>query len=122
VENPLAISAATQENVNKLVGRMFSEIDMLPAPEPEADEEMPLYTLPEADVTFTVEPMGDGEFRVVGKRIERAAAMTYWDYDEAVYRFQRLLDTLGVTAALREAGVQEGDTVHIGAHELEWSD
>ena len=48
--------------------------------------------------------------------------MTYWDYDEAVLRFQRLLDTLGVTEALRAAGVQEGDTVHIGEHELEWSD
>jgi GTP-binding protein len=122
VENPLAISAATQENVSRLIGRMFSEMDALPAPEPEADEEMPLYTLPEADVTFSVEPMGEGQYRVVGKRIERAAAMTYWDYDEAVFRFQRLLDTLGVTKALREAGVQEGDTVHIGTHELEWSD
>ncbi len=48
--------------------------------------------------------------------------MTYWDYDEAILRFQRLLDTLGVTEALREAGVQEGDTVYIGEHELEWSD
>jgi GTP-binding protein len=121
VERPLAISAATQENVSRLIGRMFTEMDALPEPEPET-EEMPLYTLPEADVIFNVEPMGEGQYRVVGKRIERAAAMTYWDYDEAVMRFQRLLDTLGVTAALRDAGVQEGDTVHIGAHELEWSD
>ena len=83
---------------------------------------MPLYTLPEVDMTFSVEQLGAGEYRVVGKRIERAAAMTYWDYDEAVLRFQRLLDTLGVTEALRAAGVQEGDTVHIGEHELEWSD
>ena len=119
--HPIAISAAAQENVNKLVQRLFAEIDALPAVVPITDE-MPLYTLPEVNVSFTVEPMSEGQYRVVGKRVERAAAMTYWDYDEAVLRFQRLLDTLGVTEALRAAGVQEGDTVHIGEHELEWSD
>lgn len=121
VEEPLAISAATTENVQRLVQRMFTEIDSLPEPEPLA-EEMPVYSLPETDVSFSVEKLSEGEYRVVGKRIERAAAMTYWDYDEAILRFQRLLDTVGVTDALRAAGVQEGDTVHIGDHELEWSD
>jgi GTP-binding protein len=121
VTDPLAISAAAQENVTRLVQRMFAEIDALPEPEPET-ETMPVYSLPEADVTFTVEQVGEGEYRVAGKRIERAAAMTYWDYDEAVLRFQRLLDTLGITQALRDAGVQEGDSVYIGEHELEWSD
>jgi len=47
---------------------------------------------------------------------------TYWDYEEAVNRFQRMLDTIGVTEALRKAGVEEGDSVYIGENELEWSD
>jgi GTP-binding protein len=46
--------------------------------------------------------------------------MTYWEYDEAVRRFQTLLEHLGVEAALREAGVETGDTVRIGEYELEW--
>jgi len=46
--------------------------------------------------------------------------MTDWDNDEAVARFQRVAAALGVTAALEEAGVQPGDTVHIGNAELEW--
>ncbi len=121
VSEPLAISAATTENVNRLVQRMFAEMAALPEPEP-LSEEMPVYSLPEADVSFSIEKLDEGEYRVVGKRIERAAAMTYWDYEEAILRFQRLLDTVGVTDALRAAGVQEGDTVHIGDHELEWSD
>ena len=57
-----------------------------------------------------------------GRRIERAAAMTYWDYDEAVMRFQNILETLGISKALVEAGVEVGDTVYIGDYELEWSD
>ncbi len=121
VEKPLAISAMTRDNVTLLIQRVFAEIDVLPDAEPLADE-MPVYTLPEEEIMFTVEKVGDEAYRILGRRVERAAAMTYWDYDEAILRFQRLLDTLGVTAALREAGVQEGDTVYIGEHELEWSD
>ena len=37
-------------------------------------------------------------------------------------RFQRILEMLGIDKALREAGVQNGDTVHIGDFELEWQD
>jgi GTP-binding protein len=48
--------------------------------------------------------------------------MTYWEYDESIRRFQRILETLGIDAALRKAGVEEGDTVMIGDYELEWSD
>lgn len=48
--------------------------------------------------------------------------MTRWEYYEAVLRFQRILEALGIAAALREQGVQEGDTVRIGKMELEWSE
>ena len=56
------------------------------------------------------------------KRIERAAEMTYWEFDEAVARFQRILELLGINRALQEAGVRQGDTVRIGEYELEWKD
>ncbi len=48
--------------------------------------------------------------------------MTYWDYEEAVARFQKTLETLGVAQALVDAGIQEGDTVYIGEYELEWTE
>jgi Obg family GTPase CgtA-like protein len=48
--------------------------------------------------------------------------MTYWDNDEAVLRFQNILETLGISEALVKAGVQVGDTVYIGDYELEWTD
>ncbi len=48
--------------------------------------------------------------------------MTKWDYYAAVMRFQRILEALEITQALQVAGVAEGDTVHIGAIEFEWSD
>ena len=121
VEQPMAISAATQHNVTALLQRMFQTFAELPVEEP-APAVMPVYELPPEEVVFTVEKAGEGEYRVLGRRIERAANMTYWDYDEAIQRFQKTLDFLGVTEALREAGIQEGDSVFIGEHELEWSD
>ena len=48
--------------------------------------------------------------------------MTFWEYEGSVRRFQRLMERLGVEAALRKAGVQPGDTVFIGEYELEWQE
>jgi GTP-binding protein len=48
--------------------------------------------------------------------------MTYWEHDQSVRRFQRILETLGIDEALREAGISPGDTVVIGDYELEWED
>ena len=82
---------------------------------------MPVYR-PESDPReFTIKQTRSG-YRVSGEAIERAAAMTYWEYFQSVARFQRILRTLGIEKALRKAGIQPGDTVFIGDHELEWSE
>lgn len=123
VEQPLHISAAAREDITPLVQKMFGKLAQVSEEIPAVEGDgMPLYELPEVEVPFEVEQLEEGVFAVTGKRIERAAAMTYWDYEEAVLRFQRTLEVLGITAALREAGVEPGDTVIIGEHELEWSD
>lgn len=119
---PMAISGMTRENVRQVVQRIFQLVDSLPPEERAPIAEMPVYELPEETVPFTIEREGDGLFRVTGRRIERAAQMTYWDNEEAIMRFQQILETLGISAALEEAGVKPGDTVYIGEYELEWSD
>lgn len=118
---PIAISAAAHQNVDAVVQRMFQVMDSLPVEVAPPAIEMPVYELPEDEFEFQIVVEEDG-YRVIGKRIERAAAMTYWDYEEAIMRFTRLLNTLGIADALREAGVETGDTVYIGDHELEWSE
>jgi len=117
----MAISALTHDNVRAVLNRAVQLLDELPEEEPEA-EELPVYQLEEDPLAFSITREPDGSFRVAGKRIERAVAMTYWDYDQAVTRFQRILESMGVSDALLEAGVRSGDTVHIGDMELEWGD
>jgi Obg family GTPase CgtA-like protein len=46
--------------------------------------------------------------------------MTDWNNREAVARFQRILEAMSVFEALRQAGIQPGDTVFFGDRELEW--
>jgi GTP-binding protein len=91
------------------------------APEPEADQ-VPVYRPDEEATAFRVEAEGQGTWRVRGQAIERAAEMTYWEFPEAVRRFQRILERLGVDDALRRAGAKQGDNVRIGGYELEWQD
>lgn len=119
----VAISAATQQGTQALIQAMFEQVRALPeSSRAEAVAALPVYELEPDDMEFKIIHLPDGGYRVTGKRIERAASMTYWEYEEAVIRFQNILETLGVSKALEAAGVQVGDTVYIGDHELEWSE
>jgi GTP-binding protein len=116
---PMLISAVTGENVRQLLYRAAGRLRETPPLE--EIETVPVYRMAEDPRHFTIEQKADG-WHVHGKAIERAAAMTYWEYDASVRRFQRILQTLGIEDALRKAGVHEGDTVYIGDFELEWAD
>jgi GTP-binding protein len=74
----------------------------------------------EAEDEFHVAADPAGGFRVRGRRIERLAAQTNFEVEESAERFQRDLERLGIDAELRRAGVHAGDTVRIGAVDLEW--
>ncbi|MBN1146877.1 MAG: GTPase ObgE [Anaerolineales bacterium] len=116
---PLAISAVAGTQVREL---LYRASQLLGAAPPLAEiSELPIYRPEEDPREFSVAQTSQG-WRVSGKAIERAAEMTYWEHEQSVRRFQRILETLGVEKALREAGVQEGDTVFIGDYELEWQD
>ena len=112
-----AVSAATGEGVHTLMAQVGQMLSSLPRPEPAA-EEIPIFRFDETP-EFVVEQEADG-WRVRGERVERLAAQTMWQYHDAVQRAQRVLDAMGVLDALRQAGVQPGDTVRIGDLELEW--
>jgi GTP-binding protein len=116
----MAISAVTNENVREMIYRVKAMLDQAPEPKPFSDEIVVIRPEPE-DGIFTIEPEGDG-WRVSGKRIERIAAMTYWEFEATTRRFQQILESMGITKALNEAGVEEGDTVYIGDEVLEWSE
>lgn len=120
----LAISALTREHVQELLYRVQGMLDELPALDEMEDEEQAEgwaeTELPVDEKAFAIHKLDENQWLVEGIAIERAAQMTNWDYYEAAMRFQRILRAMGITDALRAAGVAEGDTVQIGDLELVW--
>jgi GTP-binding protein len=113
------ISAATGSSVREMLYLALQLLNSLPEEEAEP-EETAIFRPPESDEGFTISVESDG-FRISGKRVERLVGRTDWRYEESIRRLHRALESIGVTEAMEEAGVQKGDTVYIGETELEWS-
>ena len=108
----MAISAATGENVQPLLYRAMEMLDALPVAARRTCRRKSSEITPQPDrKAFRIEQIRAGYVEREGQEIERTARMTKWDYYEAGLRFQRILNALGITDALREAGIQDGDTV-----------
>jgi len=130
-QKALSISAVTGEGVKEMLRSIAEMLASLPPPlhppqgggkrggEEPATTEVKVFRPAEDEKAISI-TWEDDAWRVRGAEVERIAAMTNWDLDEAVQRFQRIADAMGLKAALREAGVQTGDTVRIGEAELEW--
>lgn len=113
-----AISAATREGVRDLIFAIWLKIQNAPIPETTAP---PARIELVARDAFHIERQRDGAFLISGERIERLAAMTNFDSDEGLARFERALAKMGVEKKLRDLGAAEGDTVRIGPYEFTYS-
>ena len=117
----MTISALARTNTHELLLKAAEKLAETP-PLEDVEAPLPVYR-PQADEKqFEIHREGTNEWRISGAAIERAAKMTYWEHDGSLRRFQKLMEKLGVDAALRKAGVHEGDTVAIGDFELEWQE
>ncbi len=120
------ISAATGEGVEPLmnaVGAELRELEQLRREQPEKPQERRRYTLANVDErAWEVRRRSAHHFDVVGIGIERFTKMTNFANDDAILRFQRVLESSGISDELTRQGVQPGDMVHIADHELVWGD
>ena len=114
----LVISAVTGLGIGLLVGRLATLVAEARSTEPEADGTIVIHRpLPEG---FSVDRIGDGVFRVVGKVAERAVALNDVTSDEAADYIQGRLRRLGVDRALARAGAKDGDLVEIAELSFVW--
>ena len=116
------ISAATGEGVPALHQRTMDLLRELPVPEVEAPQRR-VYTLEEANPDqWEVTQLSQHHFEVTGPRIERLMRMTNFANEEGAARFQRVLESSGISDELEAQGVQPGDIVHIAESELVWDE
>jgi GTP-binding protein len=112
------ISSATGEGVRDLVYAAWRTIREAPMPEVVTPEPARIVLKPSEP--FTIQKYED-TFVISGERVERLAAMTNFDSDEGLARFEQILAKMGVDKRLREMGATEGDTVRIGSFEFTYS-
>jgi len=115
----MPISAVSRLNLKELMWKAWHELQELPI-EP-VEIALPIYRSDEDPDAFEVEKTDEG-YIVTGKRIERAAAMTFFDQPGSVRRFQKFMAGIGVDKELRKAGIQEGESVFVGDWELTWQE
>ena len=112
------ISAVTGEGLKPLIRRLIQLLDEIPLE--------PLYIIDE-DIRITEGPAeafiitkDEGIYIVHGKVIDKHFAMTDFNSEEGVKRFQYILRSMGIEDALKKEGIEYGDTVKIGDIEFEF--
>jgi GTP-binding protein len=112
-----SISAITHQGVRALVGRLAALVAEARAAQP--DEPGIVIIRPDVDGA-RVERLGDHEFRLVGRQVERVVALNDVTTPEAMSYIDHQLERLGVPKMLAKAGAAEGDVVWIASFSFEY--
>jgi len=111
------ISAATGEGLEELTRFLYRRVNEIARESPvvATEEEIRLEEI-------TGEPLkvefADGICQVRGTALERMAAKTDFENEEALQRFQNFIRKIGLDKELKKKGIKEGDTVRIGSEEF----
>lgn len=116
------ISAVTGAGIEELLYAVAEMLEQVGEEEEdeEVEEEIRIVTVDdEDDQRFSV-IQEDGSFVIQGKGLERLVNRLDLENPDALRYFHHMLRLIGVDDALRNNGIQKGDTVRIGDFEFEW--
>ena len=111
------ICAMTGEGMDKLLERVWTMLEEYVEEPDETTEEVVYKAQNKPD--FEVKRDDDGAFVITGARIENLVAMTNFDDDQSLRRFQRIWRYMELDKLLQEHGIQDGNTVRIYSMEFE---
>ncbi len=115
------ISALTGAGLHELMYKVYDILQDTPLPEPAKADEGRL-TVVTAQPEFELARDPDGAWRVTGEKVEKLVIMTNWQHDDSLRRLQNILTKIGLDAALRAAGAQDGDLVRIADKEFDYAE
>ena len=115
------ISAVTGEGINELFNHVADIIKTLPKEEIVEVDDRIVYTLEDdEEEQFKIEMIKPGEFIVTGPAAQRLMGRVNIGDNESYAYMEKMLKKIGITQALKDKGVKEGDTVKILEWEFEW--
>ncbi|WP_300625409.1 GTPase ObgE [uncultured Megasphaera sp.] len=112
------ICAMTGEGLEVLLERLWELLETY-VEEPEEIAEEVVYKAQDKP-DFEVKRADDGAFVITGPRIENLVAMTNFDDDQSLRRFQRIWRYMELDKLLKEKGICDGNTVRICEMEFEY--
>lgn len=112
------ICAMNGEGMDKLLERVWTMLEEYVEEPDETTEEVVYKAQNKPD--FEVKRDDDGAFVITGARIENLVAMTNFDDDQSLRRFQRIWRYMELDKLLQEHGIQDGNTVRIYSMEFEY--
>ena len=117
------ISAIIHEGVDQVLYAVADALETAPKFDmEEIEENTVVYNFEEEEAPFVVHNLGNGQWTITGKKIERLVSMTSLVSDDAIKRLSIKMRNMGIDEALRNAGCQDGDTVSILDFEFEFYD
>ncbi|HHU62670.1 MAG TPA: GTPase ObgE [Clostridiales bacterium] len=115
----IGISAAKKEGMDQLKNEIISVLKSLPRLEEDHGEKIKEYTYQKAESGFEVF-MDHDVYVVEGPAAEKLMRSVNLDDNYSLKYFQRKLKELGIIDALKEKGIQNGDTVRIATVEFDY--
>jgi len=112
------ISAAAHKGTDELMKVVASKLKDIPIPEFTVEED-DFVSVKEIDKNFEVS-VSEDVYSVTGDAVLNIISSTNFDDYESLQFFQSALRQSGIIDALREAGIQEGDTVKLYDIEFEF--
>ena len=118
VDEIVEISAATTENVDKLMYLIADTLDSIEDDYSTLDEQY-VYFEEEKEPDFKVRKENEN-YIVEGPLIENLIYRTNFEVYESVNHLQKVLEDKGVIQQLKDLGIQDGDNVVIGDVEFDF--
>lgn len=115
-----SICAPISEGTQELMNAAWNKLQTLPPIREYEKEEIPVESLVKKDSNFKITQPEKGYFVVEAAWFPRVLKGVDTEDYESLQYMQRVLEKSGVFDALRERGIQEGDTVNVYDVEFEY--
>lgn len=112
------VSAINAQGVEEMLDEVYAVLETLPPLEPLKFEQFE-YDVPDED-SFEIERDEDGAYVVIGPLVDLLIRNVVLDDMDSLAYMQKTLKTKGVFKALKDMGVNQGDTVVIGEIEFDY--
>ena len=116
------ISTATKAGIKELLACVYKKLEEIEDINIELDIEEDLDSFNNDDSEFEIEKINKNTYVITGGKLKRLASVVDIRNTYQLKRFTNIMDSMGVYEALRECGVNNGDTIIAAGIELTYDE